>query len=91
MTESGLVVVDKRRRVANFHHSTIRHFFDLLGAAGCDHPSKLEPGMVHRRMGDNRVSSFSELYGTVEPGALLTDRIPERYAEPWRRARADTF
>ncbi|MCA9659923.1 MAG: FMN-binding glutamate synthase family protein [Myxococcales bacterium] len=87
----GLVVVDKRRRVANFHHSTIRHFFDLLGAAGCDHPSKLEPGMVHRRMGDNRVSSFAELYGTVEPGALLTDRIPERYAEPWRRARADTF
>jgi len=88
---NGLVVLDKRHRVANFHRSTVRHFFDLLGAAGFDHPSKLDASMIHQRIGDNRVVSFAELYGTVEPGGFLTGAIPERYAEAWRRAQAESF
>jgi len=87
----GLVVLDKRQRVKSFQTSTIRHFFDIIGAAGCHHPSELRPTMVHQRMGDNRVVSFAELYGTVEPGVLLSGPVPEHYAEPWRRAQADRF
>ena len=87
----GLVVLDKRVRVANYQKSTVRHFFDIIGAAGCDHPSKLDASMIFQRMGDNRVVSFAELYGTVELGALLSDELPAHYAEAWQRARAESF
>ena len=87
----GLVVADKRQRVANFQRATVRAFLDLLGAAGLAAPHELQPSMIRRRVDGTATRTLAELHGSVLPGALLGDRIPERYADAWARARTDAF
>ncbi len=76
----ALVVDDKARRVQQFHHETIVNFLELVGAAGCGHPSELDRGHVHRRLDRLRVASYAEIYpGTpvdFPPGPAGRDHAP---------------
>ena len=40
----GLHVGDKATRVARFHRETVKSFFEVLGAAGLQHPRSSNPG-----------------------------------------------
>jgi len=42
----GLVVADKKERVANFHRNTLQVVLELLAACGCRSPDELNPGML---------------------------------------------
>ena len=53
--QSGLVVSDKAERVYNFHRNTVRALMEVVGAAGCSHPSELTP----------RVSSGTSSWSTL--------------------------
>ncbi len=88
---AGLVVEDKRLRVARFHKETLRSFRELLGAMGVASPGELDPSMIYRRIGDMRVRSYAELYDFLEPGALLEGTAPARWLEMWRAADASRF
>src|SRR3546814_14397328 len=46
---AGLVVADKRVRVADYHKDTIAGFVELMGGAGIDDPSKINRSHISRR------------------------------------------
>ncbi|MCA9715888.1 MAG: FMN-binding glutamate synthase family protein [Myxococcales bacterium] len=87
----GLDVADKRTRVANFHGNTVRHFLELLAAAGCTAPEQLCREMIHRRFDDATINTYADLYPELASGALLADEPPARYAADWARASAERF
>ncbi len=86
----GLVVEDKATRVQNFQKNTVRAFVELIAAAGLDHPSKLRPWHIHRRVSTTESRHYSEIYHYLEKGELLGEP-PAAYARAWRQAQAQTF
>src|SRR5690606_33778991 len=51
----GLVVAEKKVRIANYHKHTIESFVELLAAAGLDQPGKLNRHQISRRVFMNEV------------------------------------
>lgn len=61
----GLIVSDKRVRVANFQSQTVKAFAELLGACGLSHPSQLRRSNVFRRTEDGQIRSYEEIYPSI--------------------------
>ena len=87
----GLHVGNKAQRVANFHHETVKSFFEVLGAAGLKSPRELKPWHIMRRISPTEVRNYSEIYPYIEPESLLKSSPPEEFARPWAAARSDSF
>ncbi len=75
--EAGLVVDDKKHRVANYHRDTVESCVELCAAAGLDDPHLVSRGHIHRRVFMNSVKTFEEIYPPTPEGGLLEGRIPE--------------
>jgi len=88
---NGLDVTDKAERVRSFHARTVESLYELLGAAGLDHPAQVRPRHILRRVGVGDVRSFEEIYPGVDPGALLAGSAPAPLMRLWDEARADSF
>jgi hypothetical protein len=88
---AGLHVGDKAQRVARYHKETVKSFFEVLGAAGCERPSELESWNVMRRVSPTEVKNFAEIYGRAEPGSLLVASPSGPYARAWAAATPDRF
>jgi len=88
----GLVVSDKRKRVCRFHIATLHSLMELVAAAGLNSPLELRPHHIHRRVEDDEVRTFEEIYEWLEPGQLLSsDGLSPKYTKMLERARADRF
>ncbi len=87
----GLVVGEKRARVARFQQNTVDHLLELTGAAGLAHPGEITADRLFRRVSPTEVRSFAELYPQVAPGALLDGGGPEGWRAAWEAARPDAF
>lgn len=88
----GLVVEDKAGRVTNFHKNTVESFVELLGAAGLDHPDKINRTHVYRRVFMNLVKTYEEIYPSIPEGSLLEGGdIPFDFEEYMGRASAESF
>jgi glutamate synthase domain-containing protein 2 len=88
----GLIVNEKARRVARFHHETVKGFLQLLGAMGLDSYQELRPHHIFRRIDDMRVRNLAEIYDFLEPGQLLEDGdVPEGFRDEWFHAKADRW
>jgi hypothetical protein len=87
----GLVVEDKKVRVANFHKHTVESFVELLAAAGIDSPRKMNRHQIYRRVFMNEVRTLEEIYPSVLPGSMLNGAIPERYRMSFQAANSDKF
>jgi glutamate synthase domain-containing protein 2 len=89
---NGLVVSDKKVRVANFHKETIKAFVELMGAAGIDDPTTINRYHIHRRIIMNRHETYEDVYPYITEGCLLD---PGSYPAGWERdmgmATADSF
>jgi glutamate synthase domain-containing protein 2 len=79
----GLVIEDKRARVANFHKQTVHSFVELLGAAGLEHPSQIRRSMINRRISVGQALRYDELYPYMKTGALLNDATTPRNWKPY--------
>ena len=88
----GLVVSDKKERVANFHHSTVEAFVEMMAAAGFDHPNDINRTDIYRRTSMNEVKRYDQIYPYIAPGCLLKEEtIPADWRVFMAEARSDSF
>ncbi len=88
----GLVVKDKARRVASYHQKMMKHLVELLGAAGLDELSQLQPAHIMHRVQGTDVKSYEDMFPSLLPGVLLDDDgRPESWRVDWEAARAETW
>ncbi len=87
----ALVVEDKTERVRNFHRSMLQALAELTAAAGLDHPQDFRPAHFSRRVSENEVMTFAQLYPSTAPGELLTGARDEALRTLWAAARPDSF
>ena len=87
----GLDVKDKKYRVANYHRSMLKTFAELMGACGIDHYKKLTRSHIYRRVFQNEMRSFEEIYPSLSKGCLLRGEIPEKYISDFEQAHIDRW
>lgn len=89
--QRGLAVDEKKHRAFNFHSNTMKSFLEMIGAMGLTNPSDLKPEYIMRRLSDERVKPFNEIYDYLTPGQLLGKHIPDTFKVHWENASADKF
>ncbi len=87
----GLVVDEKKYRVANFHKNTLKSFLEMVGALGLSNPSDLKPSHIMRRVSVEEVKTFDKIYVYLSPGQFLGPNIPENYKSCWEMANPEKF
>lgn len=88
---AGLVVSDKKQRVANYHRETIESLIELLAAAGIEHPAQSDRTMLNRRVSVHSSFSYDELYPPMQKGELLQAPYPRSYERVMQLASAEQF
>ncbi len=89
---AGLVVSDKKVRVANYHAETVRNFVELMAAAGLEDTSLINRYHVYRRINSTEYKTYEELFPHLLPGCLLQEStVPEYLLKDWQRANAMSF
>lgn len=87
----GLVINDKKQRVANYHGETLKTFVELLGAAGIADYNKLSRSHIYRRVFMNQVRTFEDIYPSSETGCMVNGHIPEKYQDDFNKAFVDKW
>ena len=87
----GLVVSDKKQRVANYHEATIESLSEMIGAMGISHPQRLRRWHIMRRISPIETRHYGEIFDYLERGSLLNEPLPESYERACRAASAETF
>lgn len=88
----GLVVNEKKHRVANFHHETVKSFVELLAAAGLEHSDQVNRSHVYQRIDQHISKSFYKLYPYIPEGSLLNNNdYPRGWAAHMSMADPDSF
>lgn len=87
----GLVVSDKKHRIANYHTETLKTFVELIGAAGIDDYKKLSRSHIYRRVFMNEVRTFEDIFPSLELNCMRENRIPEKYKQDYEQAFADRW
>ena len=89
--QRGLVIPDKADRVYHYHKNTMRALMEVVGAAGCQHPSELGPQHLILRQNSTQSASADKTLDLLAPNALLDDPDSTALALAWRRAQAESF
>jgi glutamate synthase domain-containing protein 2 len=87
----GLDVADKRVRIANFQHETVKAAVELMAAAGLDHPDKLHRSHIYRRVAANHIQTYAELFPNMLRGSLLEAPFPAGWELDMMNSSAETF
>jgi glutamate synthase domain-containing protein 2 len=88
----GLVVDDKKIRVANYQKNTVASFVELMAAAGVASSENISRRMIQRRVMTNTVKSYEEIYPSMSPGCLLSaSDCPPDYRDLLKITSADSF
>ena len=88
---AGLVVSDKRQRVANYHRETVKSVAELISAAGLDDLAHLNRSHVNRRVSMSETRRYDELYPYPPTGCLLRSEPPARMARDFGEATPQSF
>ena len=89
---AGLVVSDKKVKVASFHKETVESFVELLAAAGLSDHGKINRRHINRCVFMNLTKNYAQIYPYVEEGSLLNaDTAPEEFKYDLALAKAEAF
>lgn len=87
-----LDVDDKSKRVAQFHRRTISQVKDLINAMGVTEIERIQKSHVKRRMDVGKISSYQEIFYSVDQGAFSKlDSVEESYRNDFKEAQAEYF
>ncbi len=75
----GLVVEDKKHRVANYHNETVKSASELMAAAGIQHPDDLHRVFIQRRISPDRVLTYLDSYPYIPKGSLLQEPYAKQF------------
>lgn len=89
--QRGIVVTDKAERVYHFHKNTVAALMEVVGAAGCNHPSELTPRHIMHRVTEDRARTADKAYQLLEAGELLSRPETTHLRREWAMAQAHTF
>jgi len=67
----GLNVEDKVTRVAKFHNETVKSFVEFMGATGVDQTKKIKRQHVHRRVSQEKIMTYAEIYPYKKVGEYV--------------------
>ena len=87
----GLVVKDKKQRVANYHHETIKSVIELLAASGLQETAQLNRSHVHRRVSATQALRYDEVFPYLAVGSLLKAPYPKRFKREMQEASENSF
>jgi glutamate synthase domain-containing protein 2 len=88
----GLVVEDKKTRIANFHNNTVKSVVELLGATGLDEVHNLNRSHIYRRISFSSMQTYEEIFPSVEIGTFLDEaNLPEKYKPDFKHASAEQW
>jgi glutamate synthase domain-containing protein 2 len=87
----GLVPSEKRVRVANYHRHTVHAFAELLGAAGLKSTAQISREHINRRISNETVKTYAQLFPQVEVGSFLRGEVAEIYKNDFKKAQAQSF
>lgn len=87
----GLVVSDKKQRVANYHAETLHSFRELLASAGLDDPALLSRTHIYQRVDRTEYHRYDEFFPPLTPGALLSPPYPEKLEKYIVQSSAEHF
>lgn len=85
--QEGLDPTVKAIRVANYHRKTVGAALELIGAAGLDHPARLRPSHIVRRISPTQVCTLADIHPELAPGALLQGTATSHLQGLWEVAR----
>lgn len=63
---NGLVVEDKKMRVANFHNNTVKSFVEIIASAGLKKPEELNREHIFYRINQTGYKRYDELFKPVD-------------------------
>lgn len=87
----GLIVTDKKQRVANYHSETLHSFKELLASAALDHPDKLSRSHIYQRVNRTEYHRYDEFFPPLTEGELLSAPYPEKLAKYILESNAEHF
>lgn len=88
----GLVVEDKKHKVAHFHKDTIHSFVELQGASGHELPEHIDRSDIYRRIEQNYSQRYDQIYPYISKGCLLSqESYPEEWSYLMGRASTESF
>jgi glutamate synthase domain-containing protein 2 len=89
--QKGLVVDDKKVRVKNFHHETVKSAVEMMAAAGISDPQKLHRHLIYRRVSASEIKTYAEAYPYILKGSLIEVPYPESYQYDMANSSEGTF
>ncbi len=87
----GVVVTDKRGRVAQYHRRTVHAAAEIIASAGLHHTDALTRTHINRRVSQQAVMRFDELFPYLESGSLLGEHPPPAWRLHLDEASPETF
>lgn len=89
--QRAIDIDDKATRVYNYQRLTVDSVVKLMAAMGARNPKELTPSMLHKRVNSTTNPSYAEIYDWLDNGALLSNRVPEKWNADWVVASPDHF
>jgi glutamate synthase domain-containing protein 2 len=86
----ALDVADKTERVHRYQKNTVAEAQQIIAAMGLREPGQLRPDHLLRRVDQDTVRSYAELYEWLKPGELLAE-VPQNWSADWLAADPDRF
>ena len=82
---------DKKVRVLNYNHETVKACVELMSAAGIKHSKDLQRGHIYRRTSANQIQTYAEMYPYLLKGSLLEAPYPIGWEYEVMHSREDSF
>ena len=88
----GLVVSDKKARVAQYHKETVEAFVELMAAAGLENPAAITRDHIFRRTSMIETKQYSEIFPEIPQGSLLSESdVAPSLLKAWQMASPNRF